>query len=278
MKRVLALLLALAMCVALFAACSKEKEKPSTPDNTPPQDNTPTKPDDPSTPSDPVDVGPALPTLGIQEDGVTFIGILDATDDYSMVIENQGAYREDRLGVYADAGTVQIAAYNKGGTRRAPVYSIDWASAGLDGAPYEYLGATFVLDISDPNAPKIKETSGKTTECILYADIVIGTDNGKATYTLPDGKVFGTGQTIWCGATGHVINDSSVYIPRWNDVSNAAEIFSGSFGSYGTNNTADYYLFIQIPALNMTAYVKINDAPSGYTGKLSPNDAAALEG
>ena len=69
MRKLFALLLVLVMCVSIFAACGEAKE--------PAAKEEPGKTEEPDAPK----LKP-----GMQADGKTFIGILDQTDEFTLVI------------------------------------------------------------------------------------------------------------------------------------------------------------------------------------------------
>ena len=79
MKKILALVLALMMVVALFAACNNETN-PTDP-STPSTPSTPSQPSDPSDPSDPTD--PSTPVAGV----MTHAQYLAAAEDEPVEIE-----------------------------------------------------------------------------------------------------------------------------------------------------------------------------------------------
>lgn len=81
-----------------------------------------------------------------EEPSTTFEGILDKTEDYNIVIETPGTTGNERIGVRAAAGKVEIGQYNKLGSKRTDALEFDWSELGLEGEAWEYLGATFEFD------------------------------------------------------------------------------------------------------------------------------------
>ena len=220
MKKLIALLLALIMCVGVFAACGESKE-PASPSNT----EEPGKTEDPGT-TDPGTTDPGTteePTIdytkpGLKEDGKTFVGVLDMTDYYSLVIEKIGQSGDARMPIRAAAGKVQIATYNAAGKKRTASYEIDFSALGLEGHAWEYLGATVVLDVSDAaNIQVIKAPEKKTSYCVKLSEISFPNE---ITVKMPDGKEFDIASMNWGGLTNtYLLNEGGWYIPGWNDTS-----------------------------------------------------------
>ena len=209
MKKIIALLLALIMCVAVFAACGEKPEEPASPDNTPENPEEPGKPEEPT-------VDYSKP--GLAADGKTFVGVLDMTDYYTLVIEKVGQSGDARMGVRAAAGKVQIGSYNSAATKRNKNFEIDWSLLGLEGHPWEYLGATVVLDVSDEaNIKVIKAPEKKTAYCVKLDEITFP----DATHMkMPDGTEFDITATNWGGLTNtYLLNEGGWFIPKWNDTS-----------------------------------------------------------
>ena len=155
MKKLLALLLVLIMCVGIFAACGEEK--------TPVADDPTDTPDTPSTPENPSDK--------TEEDSNIAIAYIDMTESQTLVIEKAGTVGDERIGVRCGAGKIQAGTYNTSGKKRTASWEFDFASLGLEGHSWEYLGAKVEIDTSDPTNPKIINTPVKSTFAVKTADL-----------------------------------------------------------------------------------------------------------
>ena len=217
MKKLIALLLALIMCVGVFAACGEAKE-PASPDTPADKPTEPTdKPEDkPAEPTEPA--APDYSKPGLKEDGKTFVGVLDMTDYYSLVIEKIGQSGDARMPIRAAAGKVQVGSYNAAGKKRNASYELDFSALGVEGHAWEYLGATVVLDVSDAaNIKVIKAPEKKTSYCVKLNEITFPNDT---TVKMPDGTEFDIASMNWGGLTNkYLLNEGGWYIPGWNDTS-----------------------------------------------------------
>ena len=283
MKKVLAILLALIFCVSIFAACGEAKEpasanpgtnnEPSKTDDSnktedPGKTEEPGKAEDPATP----DSGETKLKAGLSSDGKTFVGILDKTDDYTLVIEKVNAVGDDRIGVKSTDGKVEIGHYNASGTRRMQSYELDWASLGLEGLPYEYLGSTFVLDVSDPDNIKVTNTPKKATYVVTFADVKIGGQESleTTTYEMPDGYKFNLSDLHYgIVRPNNLLNEGGKFVTGWNDKSvNTPNLFIKE------ESIKNYYYMTAAELYNKFMICPHTEAPMGYTGTLSPNDQA----
>ena len=210
MKKTLALLLALIMCVGIFAACGETKE-PETKD---PVDTPADKPEDkPSEPTDKPEDKPAEPTEPTNPNVV--IAHFDKTESYTLVIEKPGTVGDERIGVRCAAGKIQAGTYNTSGKKRTAEYEFDFASLGLEGHSWEYLGATVEIDTSDANNPKIVNTPVKSTFAVKTADLKFPDD---LTCELPNGiKVNLPTLNYGILRPNNLLNEGGWFIPGWND-------------------------------------------------------------
>ena len=208
----------------------------------------------------------------MQSDGKTYIGILDKTDDFTLVIEKVNSVGDDRLGVKAAEGKVEIAHYNSSGTRRMQFFELDWASLGLEGLPYEYLGSTFVLDVSDPDNIKVTNTPKKATYVVTFADVKIGGQESleTTTYEMPDGYKFNLSDLHYgIVRPNNLLNEGGRFVTGWNDKSvNTPNLFIKE------SSVKDYYYMTAVELYNKFLICHHIEAPIGYTGTLSPNDQA----
>ena len=274
MKKVLAILLALIFCVSIFAACGEAKEPASA---NPGTNDEPGKTDDSNKTEEPGKTEEPNQTetlkAGLSSDGKTYVGLLDKTDDYTLVIEKVNAGTDERTGVKAAEGKVEIAHYNSTGTRRMQFFELDWASLGLEGASYEYLGSTFVLDISDQANIKVLNKPVKATYVVPVADIktTLDTETGDTVYELPGGVKFNLSDLNYGTCrNNHLLNEGGKFASGWNDKSvNIPKMFT--FEEYVDH----YYAFTYVELYNKyLSTCDVIDAPKGYTGTLSPNDQA----
>ena len=280
MKKILALLLTLVLCVSVFAACGETKDpEAKDPSNTPaspadkPEDKPADKPED--KPEDKPQDTPASSEHikdGMQSDGKTYIGVLDKTDDFTLVIEKVNTVGDDRIGVKAAEGKVEIAHYNSSGTRRMQFFELDWASLDLEGLPYEYLGSTFILDISDPDNIKVTNNPKKATYVVTFADVKIGGQEylETTTYEMPDGYKFNLSDLHYgIVRPNNLLNEGGKFVTGWNDKSvNIPNLFIKE------SAVKDYYFMTAVELYNKFLICHNTEAPIGYTGTLSPNDQA----
>ena len=168
MKKILALLLALIMCMGIFAACGEEKE-PAAKD---PVDTPADKPEDkPTQPTDKPEDKPSEPTTdpnappvpeGYTRTKVTF----DMTDTYTLVIKTVGAAGSLREGIRCEEGKVEAGKYNPIG-RRTVGFPFNWSDFGLEGRPWEYLGCEFEIDVKDGSNNKEYQIATKPVKLLL---------------------------------------------------------------------------------------------------------------
>ncbi|MBR6681374.1 MAG: hypothetical protein IKL40_00120 [Clostridia bacterium] len=197
MKKLLALLLALIMCVGAFAACANETKEPASPDTTDPG-----KTEDPSKPEDDTNKN-------------IVIAHFDMTESYTLTIEKAGTVGDERIGVRCDAGKIQAGTYNTSGKKRTASYEFDFASLGLEGHSWEYLGATVEIDVSDENNPKIVNTPIKSTFIVKTTELKFP-DN--YTVELPNGiRIDLPTCNYGILRPNNLLNEGGWFIPGWND-------------------------------------------------------------
>ena len=184
---------------------------------------------------------------GLSKDGKTFVGVLDMTDYYTLVIEKVGQSGDARMGVRASEGQVQIAVYNATGKKRTEAYEVDFSILGVSGHPWEYLGATVVLDLSDEDNIKVVTPPKKTTYCVSLSEM---TFPNSTTVKMPDGTEFNIAKMNWGGLTNHyLLNEGGQYIPGWNDTS----IVNSSSGMFTNESfSSGYYLVCGCELYNET--------------------------
>ena len=230
MKKVLSLVLAAMLMLTLFTGCTQEPQGDKVsadPTVAPAATDAPAPTAEPS-------AEPEVPT--------TFEGVLDKTEDFNIVIETPGTSGNQRLGVRAAAGKVEIGQYNKLGSKRTDALEFDWTALGLEGEAWEYLGATCVFDITGA-APVLTNTPEKCCYVIPVADITLGTDS----VTLPNGVEFKYSY-LNNGAMrpNSLINEGGKYVMGWNDLTVDADFF---------NNTSGYYVFLNCERYNQSIVV-----------------------
>jgi len=197
MRKTLALLLALIMCVGAFAACTSKTEDPASPDTT-----APGKTDEPGKTEEPADSNKV-------------VAHFDMTESYTLVIEKAGTVGDERIGVRCDAGKIQAGTYNTSGKKRTASYEFDFASLGLEGHSWEYLGATVEIDVSDAANPKIINTPVKSTFAVKTADLTFPNDT---TVKLPNGIEINLATCNYgILRPNNLLNEGGWYIPGWND-------------------------------------------------------------
>lgn len=244
MKKILALLLALIMCVSIFAACGEEK-KPTTnePDTTDPgTTEDPGTSEEPGTTEDPG----TSEEPGTSEDIVVnpnaTIAYFDKAEDWTLVIAKPGTSGDERVGVLAEPGKIVAGTYNTAGNQRKTTeYVFDFASLGLEGKSWEYLGARVELDLSDENNPKILNKIEKTCFCVQYTDLTFPTDTS---VKLPNGVEFDlTNINYGMIRTNNLLNEGGWYIPKWNDKTTVTSKESKLFTH--EDFVMNYYIFIK---------------------------------
>ena len=236
MKKALALLLALMMCIGIFAACGEEKEpvakdpvdtpadKPAEPTDKP-EDKPEDKPTEPETPANPN----------------ASIAYFDKAEDWTLVIAKPGTAGDERVGVLAEPGKIVAGTYNTAGNQRKDEYVFDFASLGLEGKSWEYLGAKVELDLSDKNNPKILNKIEKTCFCVQYTDLTFPTDTS---VKLPNGVEFDLSNINYgMIRTNNLLNEGGWYIPKWNDKTTVTSKDSKLWN--GETFVNDYYIFIK---------------------------------
>ena len=232
MKSLLKLVLLMSLCgiMLLAAACGEE-----------PAAETPNVPDEPVAPETPA-VNPHDAPEG------TFIGVLDMTDSYTLVPAITGADAEDRRGKSCEEGFVQVAAYSTDGLTREKFYQLSWEELALDGAPWEFLGATFELDVTG-EAPKLKNTPEKTAFSGSYADLSFDSFDKvifkEKTYEI-------TSLDFGYMRDDDLIEEGGWYLPSWDNKAMAdsnARVWRNKDGNY---------LFLSVPLYNKTLVVTTN--------------------
>ena len=195
--------------------------------------------------SAPVEVDTSKP--GLTADGKYFVGVLDMTDYYTLVIEEVGQSGDARIGVRAPAGMIGAGVYNKLGTKRTDEYLFDFSILGVSGHPWEYLGATVVLDLSDEDNIKVVTPPKKTTYCVSLSEM---TFPNSTTVKMPDGTEFNIAKMNWGGLTNkYLLNEGGQYIPKWNDPS----IVNSSSGMFTNESfSSGYYLVCGCELYNET--------------------------
>ncbi len=169
----------------------------------------------------------------------TVIATIDKTDTWSLVIEERGS--SPRVGSLAPAGKIAAGIYNKLGTNRTEEYLFDFASLGLEGKAWEYLGATVTVDISDPANPKVYGTITKSTFCVKFEDLSFPTDKS---VKLSNGVEFAL--PLYYGGihSNNLINDGGQYIPKWSDIGTVTCSTDRIFTSSSFTN--GYYVFVKV--------------------------------
>lgn len=232
MKSLLKLLLLMSLCgiMLLAAACGEETKAPAA--------ETPVVPEEPEAPA----VNPHDAPEG------TFIGVLDMTDSYTLVPFTVGADAEDRRGRSCEEGFVQVAAYSTDGLTREKFYQLAWEDLGLEGAPWEFLGATFELDVTG-EAPVLKNTPEKTAFSGSYADLSFDSFDKvifkEKTYEIAS-LDFGYMRS------DDLIEEGGWYLPSWNN-----KAMEDSNARVWRNKDGNY-LFLSVPLYNKTLVVTTN--------------------
>ena len=259
MRKILALLLALIMCVGVFAACGEDKEPaandPGTTDpgkteepgktdepgktEDPGKTEEPGKTDEPSNPD-----APAVPE-GYKRTKVTF----DMTDTYTLVIETVGAATIHRVGIRSEEGKVGAGYYNPIG-RRTIGFEFNWSDFGLEGRPWEYLGSEFEIDVKQFEEKELKNTvyqiatkPVKSVWCEKADSLVFPDDKS---VKMSDGTVLDLSIMNYGGLRQNLLfNEGGQYLPNWNWVKNCNSptdlVFTLPSYNYG------YYVFIHVP-------------------------------
>ncbi len=222
MKKILALLLAVIMCAGVFAACGDEKE-PAV-DNTDKTDGA-GKTDETDKPKE-------------TQIKVTF----DMTDTYTLVIETLNVETIRRTGVRCEPGKVQVGKYNPTG-RRTKGYEFDWASLGLEGKPWEYLGSECEIDITDEANPVMLTKPVKSVWCVKATDV---TFPDTKTLQIPDGTTFELKIMNYGGLRQNLLfNEGGQFVPNWNWAKNCNSptdtLYTSDSYNYG------YYVIIKVP-------------------------------
>lgn len=164
-----------------------------------------------------------------EEPSTTFEGILDKTEDYNIVIETPGTTGNERIGVRAAAGKVEIGQYNKLGSKRIDALEFDWSELGLEGEAWEYLGATFEFDTTGAT-PVLTNKPEKSCFAIALADVVQDGEN----LTLPNGKVLPlTDLNYGRLRANNMLNEGGKFASGWNDHSVKASYFDVDDGQTG---------------------------------------------
>ena len=268
MKKILALLLALIMCVGVFAACGEDKKEPDTKE--PAADDPADKPEDkPSEPTDkPED--PATPDETdkdpVPEGYKRVKATLDMTDIYTLVLQSGEVTYEDRVGVRAPEGKISCGVYNPVG-RRTKNYEFDWASLGLEGRPWEYLGSEVTIDVKtdDETSYQMYTKPIKSTWCVKASDITFPDDY---TLQIPDGTTFDL--KIMCYVelmSNFLFNSGMNTMPNWNWFKNC-----NSSKDLLYNNPAycsGYFVISKIPQYKRNF---ITDTMCPINGNLNDND------
>lgn len=158
---------------------------------------------------------------------ILYIGILDMTDSYTLVIATPGTSGSARIGVLADAGKVQIAYYTvaTGLSGRSAPLEFEWSELGLPGEAYEYLGATFIFDISDPSDPVLTNTPQKSCFFLDASDPIYTLGATSITFNT-DGRdfEFKYAELQWgMIRPNRLLNEGGKYVPGWNDRSVKAD-------------------------------------------------------
>ena len=262
MKKALSLILAAMMLLALLAGCGADNgQTPNTDDQQQSADNQQNEqqnenqnPEEPST---------------------TFEGILDKTEDYNIVIETPGTTGNERIGVRAAAGKVEIGQYNKLGSKRTDALEFDWSELGLEGEAWEYLGATFIFDISGEK-PVLTNKPEKCCYVVPVGDIKLGED----AVTLPNGVEFKYAYlNNGIMRPNSLINEGGKYVMGWNDLSVDADFFDNTTGYYVFLNCEKYNQSIVVSAqmLPGEAIAPEDTDPDGvFTGALDMTDSYTL--
>lgn len=249
MKKIFALLLITMLGVGMFTGCSNEPAPGTT--------------------------APAQTTTQAPAEDTTFVGILDETEDYTLVIETPGTSGDERIGVRCAAGNVQIGQYNKLGSKRDNSIEVAWKDLGLEGESWEYLGATFEFDVSGAT-PVLKNAPEKSCYVVAYNEVTLGDD----AVTIPGDVSFKYADLNW-GAMrpNSLINEGGKYVQGWNDLSVTADFFDATNGFYVFCYSAMYKqsLVCTTRLLPGEALAPADtDAEGTFTGSLDMTDTYTL--
>ena len=241
MKKILCIILALAACFTLLSACGK-KEQPSGPSASSPSEL------------------PAPETdLPDESEPKIISGIIDMTEDYTMVITIPDVSPESRIGRSSEPEFVGVGSYNDKGTARlAEEYYLRFSALGLPGQPWEYLGATVDVEVSG-SSPKLLNTIEKCTY-IVPADSITFPDN--RTVLLPNGVSFEIEKLSLGGLyREHLINEGGRAVPVWK----SKDVIKDANAAFW-NEPADYYLFskIELYVQNVVVPIPASELPSGF--------------
>ncbi len=298
MKKLFALLLALAMTVSLFAACGETSKPDASGSGSAATDTGTTAPSTGTTAATPIpgptgnpssgsastpsagssttpSAGSTTPSTGstTAEKPTKVTATVDKTDLYTLVIKTVGATGDERTGVRAAAGKIEAGTYAASGRSRTGGYEFDFASLGLEGRAWEYLGATVEIDLTGAE-PKIVNKPEKSTFCVRYEDITFDS-NGKNV------KVCGVDfdlSVINYGIlrTNTLLNEGGQLIPGWND---KVTINSSSSKFFTTDKYKNsLYFFTTAPQFNQTLLISYADTtydpnaplPEGVTLEPAP--------
>ena len=246
------------MLLALLAGCGADNgQTPNTDDQQQSADNQQNENQNPEEPS------------------TTFEGILDKTEDYNIVIETPGSSGDDRIGVLADAGMVEIGRYKRDGMERTGSLKLAWADLGLEGEAWEYLGATFEFDTTGAT-PVLTNKPEKSCFAIALADVVQDGEN----LTLPNGKVLPlTDLNYGRLRANNMLNEGGKFASGWNDLRVDADFFDNTTGYYVFLNCEKYNQSIVVSAqmLPGEAIAPEDTDPDGvFTGALDMTDSYTL--
>ena len=172
------------------------------------------------------------------------------TDLYTLVIKTVGASGDERTGVRAAEGKIEAGTYSANGRTRTKGYEFDFASLGLEGYAWEYLGAEVEIDLTGAE-PKIISTPEKSTFCVTRDEISLDEAGKIATVRGVefDLSVINYG---WL-RTNTLLNEGGQYIPGWNDKSTIKSGASTVFKS--EKYVSSYYFFTKATQFNQTMLV-----------------------
>lgn len=140
---------------------------------------------------------------------------IDKAEDWTLVIETPGAALGERIGVKSEVGKIAAGRYSTGGGKRIAEYLFDFASLGLTGESWEYLGAKVEIGITNPNKPRIVNEPVKSCFCVKRNEI---TFVGETIAKLSDGVEF---DLLYINSgrirPNNLINEGGWYIPKWNN-------------------------------------------------------------
>ena len=191
---------------------------------------------------------------------------IDMTDLYTLVIKTVGASGDDRTGVRAAAGKIEAGVYSANGRTRTESYEFDFASLGLEGYAWEYLGAEVEIDTSGAT-PKLVGKPAKSTFCVTLDKVTFDS----ATKATVGGVEFDLAKINWgLLRPNTLLNEGGQYIPGWNDPSISSKD-SGIFTS--ASRKVSLYFFVNAPMFKKqmcvsyadTTYDKNAPLPEGVT-------------